>query len=205
MLEELLELNQELSQTHRELIRTQRELKPQRDRLERESTTDELTGLRNRRFVLERLKVEMARAERNDVPLAVVTFDVDQFKAVNDTFGHAAGDDALKAVADVCRSASRAYDVVGRMGGDEFVAVLPDAALAEAVALAKRLCVGVRDVEVPGAPPGLTSSFGATSRRSGDDLHALLRRADRALYRAKRAGGNRVHAIAEEDATGEDT
>lgn len=205
MFEEMLELNEELSQTHRELIRAQRELKRQRDLLEHESTTDELTGLRNRRFLMERMGDEIARAERRDVPLTVVTFDIDTFKAVNDTFGHAAGDDALKAVADVFRTESRAYDVVGRMGGDEFIAVLPDTALGDAVALAERLGAGVRDVELSSVPPGLTASFGVAARRSGDDLHGLLRRADRALYRAKRAGRNRVHAFAGEDDAEADT
>lgn len=146
--------------------------------LRRHATTDDLTGALNRAAVLERLEARLRDARRTGAPLAVVSADVDDFKAVNDTRGHLAGDDVLVALVASWRGAATDRAVVGRVGGDEFVVVLPgrDAAGAERwVAAARTRCP-------------TPWSAGIAAARPGDTARDLLARADVALYEAKRRG-----------------
>ncbi|ATJ81515.1 GGDEF domain-containing protein [Halomonas beimenensis] len=168
----------------------------ERKRLERRleflARHDELTGLLNRRAGLARLDEEIARTHRHDIPLCVAICDLDHFKQINDRHGHGVGDEALAAVAEVMQSELRRYDVLARLGGEEFLVILPGATLSEAERSIERL--RRRLVETRLASPGLslTLSAGLAALKEGDAGDALLERADRALYRAKREGRNRV-------------
>ena len=159
-----------------------------------QALTDELTGLVNRRRFVEALEDEIARAGRLDVPLSVLFADLDDFKRINDRFGHPAGDEALRAFAELLRGELRGIDTAARMGGEEFAVLLPGTELDGALAVAERIRVRVEGQAlmretVGGA--GLTTSIGVVQYRSGTTTE-LLRRADDALYQAKEQGKNRV-------------
>lgn len=176
--------------------------KEMEEKLERMAQTDPLTGACNRRRFMEVARRELARAGRYDNPLSLVVMDVDYFKRINDTYGHAFGDDVLKAVVAACMEALRENDVFGRVGGEEFAVVCVETTGEEAVQVAQRLRRRLTNLplETSRTPLRVTASFGVASRREGDErLKELFQRADEALYRAKAAGRNRV---AEEKAEG---
>lgn len=159
------------------------------------ATTDGLTGLANRRHFLALAERDAVQAQRTGRPIALAIFDVDRFKAVNDTYGHPVGDDVLRAVAATALASVRAADAVGRYGGEEFAVLWPDADEAAALTSAERLRAAIADLQVPtgrGAVRVTVSVGVAVAAGAVLDLEALLRRADAALYRAKRAGGDRV-------------
>lgn len=161
--------------------------------VERQALVDGLTGLANRRAAAEALRAEAARASRLQTPLAVVLADLDGFKDVNDEYGHAVGDEVLRAFADVLRQTLRESDVAGRWGGEEFLLLLPGADEEGAIRLAERIRAVLAGRSIPGAPGlRITASFGVAESDGecgGDELVAA---ADSALYRAKRAGRDRV-------------
>jgi two-component system, cell cycle response regulator len=171
----------------------QDELRARADELDRVSRTDHLTGLHNRRHVEERLRGFRSGSRRHGFPVAVLVLDVDRFKQVNDTHGHAVGDEVLQEVARRLQACVREEDVVGRWGGEEFVVLALHADLDAATRLAERLRVAVAGapVEVTGARLQVTVSVGAAAGTGGDDLVGL---ADRNLYAAKAAGRDRVVA-----------
>lgn len=142
--------------------------------------------------IIEVLKREIAA--RGQKPVSIVMVDLDRFKAINDTYGHPAGDKALQAVAARLRAVARRDDVVGRFGGDEFVIVLKHASLATARRIAERLREGVgrEAVEIGGRRMRITLSAGVAATANGEDAESLLARADVALYQAKHAGRDRV-------------
>jgi two-component system cell cycle response regulator len=161
--------------------------------------TDELTGLYNRRYLLAHLDELMGRVNHDGTSAAVLLFDVDCFKQVNDTYGHDAGDDVLREVAARTLSGVRSVDLVARRGdgaGDEFVVVMPETDLASAGAVAERLRLAVAEepftVSVSGDKVAVTISIGVTAAFPGDHRDRMLMRADEALYMAKKAGRNRV-------------
>ncbi|MCM0755235.1 PAS domain S-box protein [Desulfovibrio aminophilus] len=159
------------------------------------ATTDGLTGLTNRRHFLERGRAELERARRTGRPLSCIMFDVDHFKRVNDTFGHDAGDAVLKTLARTARETLRGMDVLGRVGGEEFAAVLPETDLNAALQAAERLRLAVEfmTVEHGGRALPVTVSLGVALWRGPDEsLDELLRHADQALYEAKNSGRNKV-------------
>ena len=164
------------------------------ERLRQMATTDGLTGLANRRRFLEALEHEVQRHRRYGTPLALVSIDVDRFKRVNDTWGHAVGDEVLRALAAICRAEVRDVDIVGRIGGEEFAVLLPDTAPEEATAVAERLRYAVEAAPLltTGGPLTVTLSLGVAASPPCDGADGLLREADRALYRAKAGGRNRV-------------
>ncbi|HEX6743614.1 MAG TPA: diguanylate cyclase [Solirubrobacteraceae bacterium] len=157
--------------------------------LERLAYYDELTGLPNRRSVLRQLEALISRGRRHGHAMALLMVDADHFKAVNDLHGHAAGDAALRALADRLCERLRTEDVAGRFGGEEFVIALPDADAAGAVAVAEavRAAVSARPLTIAGRELSLTVSVGWATWED-DDLGQLLARADGALYEAKAAG-----------------
>jgi len=163
---------------------------------EKLATTDALTGLLNRRTVLERGEEAFAQAIRQGYPLSVVMADIDHFKQVNDRYGHPVGDRVLAAVSGALHAGLRRYDLLGRYGGEEFLAVLPGCAVVEVVAVAERMRKAVegREVEVDGGVIRMTTSFGAVSSGPDDLPHIanLIQLADDALYRAKARGRNCV-------------
>ncbi len=167
--------------------------------VQRQAVTDDLTGLANRRRFLAQLDSEIARSKRSGSPLGIVVADLDDFKRVNDTHGHEAGDEALRSFAEILATMARDVDLAVRLGGEEFALLLPDTDLAGAAQLAERLRVALESAEV-GRPPGqirLTASFGVSAFPAAAAADDLLADADRRLYDAKRAGKNQVVASRE--------
>ena len=163
--------------------------------LRRLATTDSLTRLVNRRVFLAQVTRELERFQRYARPVALLMLDLDSFKRINDVRGHAAGDSVLQHFADVARQSLRKIDVLGRLGGEEFAALLPGTDAAGAVQLAERLrqAVADRPADIEAGSLAYTVSIGVTWFASGDSkADTILARADRALYRAKHNGRNRV-------------
>jgi diguanylate cyclase (GGDEF)-like protein len=161
------------------------------------ATTDVLTDLMNRRSFMERGNAEVARARRYRSDLSMLLIDADHFKKVNDTYGHAGGDEVLKALADHARHIVREMDFVGRLGGEEFAICLPETALEGAMIVADRLRerVAVHPVPFEDKSISVTISLGVAEIAQGDgEVAPLLQRADMALYEAKAKGRNRVIA-----------
>jgi diguanylate cyclase (GGDEF)-like protein len=161
------------------------------ERISGEARVDELTGLLNRRGFDERSRAEMAHARRELTSLAVVCFDLDFFKRVNDEFGHEVGDLVLTNLADCFRREARQIDVVARMGGEEFVALLPGAGLEDARSFAERVRVALGR-SAPAGVPRVTASAGAAAAVAPERIEDLVKAADMALYAAKAQGRNRT-------------
>lgn len=173
------------------------DMRHQEARLDVLARTDALTGLPNRRETLERLRLELERSARSGHPVAVFMLDIDHFKRINDTWGHAAGDDVLVAVAQVARASLRRIDSCGRIGGEEFLVMLPETDREEALAAAERLRAAIADQAVidGGQPMRVTVSVGVAIHHPADPLPTpdlLIQRADHALYAAKESGRNRI-------------
>jgi diguanylate cyclase (GGDEF)-like protein len=168
-----------------------------------QARSDGLTGLANRRHCEERLLAEVARSERYEYPLAVVLCDIDEFKAANDTHGHAFGDLVLQAFADVLRDTLRDIDISSRWGGEEFLIVLPGTTLEGAIDAAERIRTSFAKLELQAedATARMTASFGVAGFVAGAAALELVGAADEALYEAKRRGKNRVRAARETAAT----
>ena len=164
--------------------------------LEHLAKTDALTGLPNRRSFMDIAERELSRARRHADPLAIMMLDLDHFKAINDTHGHRVGDSVIQAFGALCQQALRTFDTVGRVGGEEFAILLPDASLEHALAVAERLRQSVERARIPqerGLPLQFTVSIGvAAASDSTPNIDTLLHQADTELYEAKRAGRNRV-------------
>jgi diguanylate cyclase (GGDEF)-like protein len=154
--------------------------------------TDPLTELPNRRSLMAELTREAAVAARFGLPLAVIEFDLDHFKEINDVYGHQTGDQVLVAVTRQVQRRLRATDVVGRLGGEEFLILAPGNSAAEATRLAEELCHSLRERPMARDRAWVTGSFGVTVYEAGDTADAILARADAALYAAKRNGRNQV-------------
>jgi len=169
-----------------------------REEVTRLSQEDDLTGLLNRRRISQLLDSEMRRALRYETTFSVVMMDIDNFKAVNDRFGHLAGDAVLKRVADVLRSVVRSTDLVGRWGGEEFIILLPETGIAGGISLAEKLRTQLEAVDFGGLGTR-TASFGVARFSPGDDVEALIGRADAGLYAAKNAGKNQTMAAQTDD------
>ncbi len=164
------------------------------------ATTDSLTGVYNRRTFKELAEPQLSRSRRGQLPVSLLMLDLDHFKRINDTYGHLAGDDVLKAFAVLVRNCLRKEDLLARYGGEEFVVLLPGAAPAAAAILAERIReeVAARPFDANGHLVRVTVSQGVASE-AGDtlpSLEAMLGRADEALYAAKNQGRNRVVAVA---------
>ena len=163
-------------------------------RLTELAATDDLTGLLSRRFLEAHLRGLVAAAARHGRPLSVAMIDLDRFKPINDTHGHAVGDEVIRTSVDRMRSRLRAEDLLGRWGGDELMLVLPDVDLEGAVTAAEALRAAVAETEisVDGQRIPISISVGVAAWH-GDSAKALIDRADAVLYEAKAAGRNRVH------------
>lgn len=181
---------------HLKIKHLQDDLKRSNELLLELSNTDHLTGLFNRRFLMESLDKEVQRSRRKDGQVALLLLDIDHFKRVNDTHGHLQGDVVLQKVAIHIQKELRSYDVAARYGGEEFVAVLPDTNLKEAYNVADRIRLSVQGMRFAGSlsDARVTVSLGIAIYPSPgiENIDGLLRSADEALYKAKEGGRNRV-------------
>jgi diguanylate cyclase (GGDEF)-like protein len=181
-----------------ELRAHERLLKDALERAEYLAATDVLTGLVNRRVLFERLDSELARCRRYGTPLAMVLIDLDHFKNINDTFGHAAGDTVLRNVGALLTASVREVDIAGRYGGEEMCILLPQTSLQGALTFAENIRRALAAVshDVAGTALTATASLGVAGTETGDcDAGELFSQADRALYAAKHGGRNRVMSV----------
>lgn len=168
-----------------------------REKIERMTFVDELTGVYNYRFLEQRLIQELQRAKRHGSDLSVIYLDVDGFKQVNDTFGHETGNAVLRRIAQTCNVSARGEDFVGRLGGDEFLLVLPETDVSGASIAAERVRKKLDALELVAANGERIDFLGyslgvASYPANAQATDELIRGADQAMYRAKKSGGNRV-------------
>lgn len=161
--------------------------------------TDPLTGVGNRRMLTQRLGEEIARAHRYGRSLTIAFFDIDYFKRINDRYGHPVGDTVLAQVATCLNAQLRESDHVGRFGGEEFVVLLVETTVEDALVLVERMRAAVAALHIPDVPEPITLSAGVAEARAGESAQDLLRRSDRALYQAKAAGRDRTCVDSETD------
>jgi len=178
----------------RRMVEIQAAFIASRETLAHQATHDPLTGMLNRRAILEKLEEELARAGRHGDLLAIGMCDVDHFKQVNDTYGHQTGDDVLGGLARVLSKSLRPYDSVGRLGGEEFLVIAPVKARTDSVSLFERLCVRAAEntMTTRSGVLSVTVSIGVACAAAGSTVDQILEAADAALYRAKNEGRNRV-------------
>lgn len=174
--------------------RRQRALREANRRLRWLSEVDALTGVLNRRAIRRRVRAELGRAQRDGSTTTLILLDLDHFKGVNDRYGHATGDRVLRRVGRCLRRAARASDSVGRIGGEEFLIVLPATSLEKAGRFAERLRRRVGRAPTSAAAPRITASLGVAGTAGSEpvDVDAVVRCADAAMYRAKEQGRDRV-------------
>jgi len=156
---------------------------------------DSLTGVFNVRFFRERLEEEVLSAKRNNTPLTLISFDLDYFKKINDTYGHSTGDDVLAAISHAATKVVRKYEVIARVGGEEFAVLLPQSTADYGKTIAERLRLKIDRVAVPVGKKktvSITVSLGVASLAADDDAKSLYEKADSALYQAKENGRNQV-------------
>jgi len=185
----------DLRESNRELMRKIEEIEALQEQLRQQAIHDPLTGLYNRRFLEETLGRELAQAQRSNDPMSIAMIDIDRFKSINDTYGHAVGDLFLIALGDMLEQKTRAGDVACRFGGEEFIVVMPGAPLEVAAQRINefRQCFNAVKIDVGGKAVGATFSAGVAGYPlHGTDEKTIISEADRALYAAKEGGRNRV-------------
>ena len=164
--------------------------------MEHENITDSLTGLFNRRYMEQRMKEEVTRAQRYDLPLSLLMLDIDHFKKINDTCGHQAGDKVLQNLGKIIINIVRESDIAVRYGGEEIIIITPHTKVAVASSLAERLRATIESADLLEAggnnsPGSVTVSIGV-AELGGDTIQGLIKKADQAMYRAKQEGRNRI-------------
>jgi diguanylate cyclase (GGDEF)-like protein len=198
-------LRRNLRTSHSELKKTVENLNISRSELEKSLAViqeiaihDELTGFYNRRHLLELLENEKNRSLRGNTSFTIAILDIDHFKQVNDTYGHQAGDEVLRRVSTAIRNTMRNTDFCGRYGGEEFVLVLIQTDLKEAMICAERMRANIEKCRFPGIGDGfrITASIGLSQYHLREEIDTMIARADRALYRAKEGGRNRTDSEA---------
>ncbi|BEQ14278.1 GGDEF domain-containing protein [Desulfoferula mesophila] len=200
ILKQFAQIKEELTQAQQEIERrkqAERALRESEERLRALASTDALTGVANRRFFWEAAQKEIHRSRRHLSPLSMIMIDLDNFKTVNDTYGHGVGDQALCEVAHIAQANIRPYDLLARMGGDEFAVLLPQSGTEDALLAAERLRnkVKAEPLKAGGCQVAITISLGvATLDTSMANVDGLYQVADRALYQAKRDGCDKVRA-----------
>gem|GEM_PF-1038149 len=177
--------------TEHELFRRNRELQLVNRKLERLSTTDQLTGLYNRRKIQNDLEKEWDRSKRYNTVFSIIMYDIDWFKKINDTYGHQAGDEVLRSIADLTRSNFRSTDIISRWGGEEFMILCPETYAGDACRMAWKFCSSVKAHDFPGGI-SVSISAGVCSFSPENNLDFIIRTADERLYQAKQSGRDRV-------------
>jgi len=179
------------------LLSTSRRLHEQNDELQKLATTDPLTGAFNRRAVVERTEAELVLSQRTGIPFSVLLLDLDHFKAINDQYGHAVGDTALKVIVATVKAELRQTDVVGRWGGEEFLIIAVQTPESGALELAERLRLRIAETPIPAGFTNLrlSASFGIAQSGVNDTAESLIDRADQGLYQAKAKGRNRCASV----------
>lgn len=191
----VLELNNELAQTQRDLVKTNRALKRSEQNIKKLMLTDPLTEIPNRRHFDQKIIEEIARSQRHQQPLSYIIADIDHFKSVNDTFGHDVGDKVIRTFAHTIRDAIRSSDFVARIGGEEFVILLPHTMAEQACHVADKIRELFLSVKFDEINHSVSASFGITQLLTPDKIPDLMKRADDALYQAKEAGRNTVKKL----------
>jgi diguanylate cyclase (GGDEF)-like protein len=188
------ERTKELVELTRKLVDEISERKQAEERLARTATSDLLTGVMNRRAMLEQLRYQLVRHQRNKTPFILLVLDIDHFKNINDTYGHDIGDQALISVADVLLNSTRSQDLISRWGGEEFLILLPDTDIKGGVIVAEKIRSRVESevFKAAGKSLQLTMSIGVTEYKDGQNIEQCIKAADSALYKAKDQGRNRV-------------
>ena len=184
----------ERDKMYQELIAARDQLQLQAEKLKAIASTDSLTGLLNRRAARERFERLYQQSNRAPTPLSLLLIDIDHFKQINDRYGHLEGDRIIVGVADVIQSTLRSVDLGVRWGGEEFVVLVPNTHLDQAVILANKLrnALKAQSLDKMGV---ITASFGVTEYHPGDTEEAMMKRADKALYNAKESGRDQVKAL----------
>lgn len=191
---QVIELNEQLSITQRDLSRSNRTLQESEARLIAMSLTDPLTGLANRRRLMEFLQSEIDRSQRYQIPFSIIMADIDFFKKVNDEFGHEVGDEALLGFSNLMKNNMRSVDLVARLGGEEFIIVMPNTSLEGAMVEAERLRVKTERLYFDSMQRGITASFGVAEFQGAGDANSLFKHVDEAMYASKQKGRNCVTA-----------
>lgn len=190
----ILDQHLHLKEAFANIEKINNELEHSNRKLERIARFDILSGLLNRMSLFHTIDIEIERAVRTGRVLSGIMIDLDYFKEVNDNYGHQAGDEVIRVVGKMLNEEMRRYDQAGRYGGEEFFVVLPDSTLEQAAGIAERLQVRFAgtDIGVASTTIRITASFGVASFRPGESREHWMARADRAMYRAKQSGRNRV-------------
>ncbi|HQN65814.1 MAG TPA: GGDEF domain-containing protein [Methylophilus sp.] len=194
---ELETLNKKIEETNFNLMIRNQELLDLQAKLKELATHDELTGLYTRRYIIQRLRSVIPESKRHHLNCCVAMMDVDFFKKVNDTYGHAAGDDVLRTVGLLIANELRQGDIIARFGGEEFLIMLPMTDIQAAQHLVERLRQSIENQKFmfEGQVISVTASFGVTSLAPNDNAERMIERADKALFQAKNAGRNRIETM----------
>ena len=179
------------------VLRHLKELERLKSEAEQLARIDMLTGVSNRRDFTEKAEISFAHFKRHKNPLSVIMLDADHFKRINDNYGHHVGDQVLQQLGSTLKNTLRTSDISGRLGGEEFAAVLPETNLEQAQLLAERLRAEIEKIQIhtDNGEVHCTASFGVAQTNTDDSFHALFKRADDAMYRAKAEGRNRVEVM----------
>lgn len=191
-LDKISKLNDELANKTRKLTKKNKELKKAKARIEKIMRTDELTNLANRRAFMEFLSIMLAQRQRYDKPLTLLMLDLDDFKDINDNYGHIVGDKVLRKIGEILTENTREGDMAARLGGDEFILLLVETTTVEADKIAQRLNNEIKQIKIPQLEKLPTLSLGITEARADEDIEGLLARADEAMYKAKKAGKDKI-------------
>lgn len=195
VLNKISKLNNELSSITRELSKKNMKLEKANQRIKELSRKDPLTGLYNRRAFMEYFNKQLAQSLRHQHSLTLIITDIDDFKEINDTYGHSSGDDVLEELGQLLKQETRQEDMAARVGGEEFAILLVKTDSDNASNYAERVRQKLKDMELEAILEPVTLSYGIAETRADDDHDSLYQRADKALYRAKEAGKDRIEVI----------
>lgn len=182
----ITELNNELVNKSRELTRKNVELEKKKTEIEELLRTDSLTGIANRKAFEEFFERIFSLAKRHSSPLSLIMLDLDDFKKINDTYGHQIGDKVLKSIGKLLKESTREGDMAARVGGDEFYILQPNTSREEAMTFVERLKVALEQLNLPEVPNKLSASFGVVELNENESMEEFLQRVDKRMFNAKK-------------------